>query len=525
MVSIPANTYNIFSAVYSSAPGKSSQAKENELLINLIGATKALMDILVPKYPKLPTTLPVNRLEKFALLLQETDDPLAHLGELKEFLAALGTYRDNLSGFIEGEVSGESTYAKLISARKESVVHNGDPKYIMRAVYFEDRLAKERLKKGASTEVGAYAKVLDLREEINLKKILYKDSGSEGLTRARQIYNGAFEGYRNLVLKWKSSQEGSAVDIYKNAVEELYRNEDAFLFNCRKEILLPHAICVMNAINDLSGKIETLTERIHHLEKKPSSLIEVIKRFFGFTPKKSDLITEREMLKEVRSSLESPVRQRVDESIVTPQDEFASFLDQMPLFNENVRKFMLEKFKLPELAQVLLDGNQVTIILPDTPPSGKINGESILNKEKFLSLNRQENTENLKLLKGKSIPRKTSSDKDEYTVKDLDYFRSIGPRTTKEIKKGVTLSANKRIVLEVNGNTLKFKEGAPKLISSGGSTIDVLGMTLHDLSDEAAEKEVAKVSIETRVPIGIFTKTFSDEFFLSDVGDLLSLMA
>jgi hypothetical protein len=57
MVSIPANTYNIFSAVYSSALGKSSQAKENELLINLIGATKALTDILVHKYPKLPTPL------------------------------------------------------------------------------------------------------------------------------------------------------------------------------------------------------------------------------------------------------------------------------------------------------------------------------------------------------------------------------------------------------------------------------------------------------------------------------------
>jgi hypothetical protein len=75
-------------------------------------------------------------------------------------------------------------------------------------------------------------------------------------------------------------------------------------------------------------------------------------------------------------------------------------------------------------------------------------------------------------------------------------------------------------MLEISGNTLHFVEGGPK-IQCGSTSLQVLSMTLQQLKYDVAEQEYGKVTVTTTAPWPI--KQASDEYFLSDIGELLSL--
>jgi len=403
-------------------------------------------------------------------------------------------------------------------------------------MYFKHRLEKERLNGEGSPEESAYAKVLEAREQLHLAKIYCGPADHKGIIGKRQHeYTKAIDTHLIEIKKWRAKQPGSDIDVYERTLQQAQEAHKPFIYQGRAEALkipsdlLKHRIKTLNSqISDLEGRISLVDPKLVGKPQKTHSFSQKFLQLFSFSsnPDKANvgnLVTAYKSMRTELTTLTNPRPiQGIPESSPNPktaQGKLRSFFGKMSLFSENVVTFLDKNLTLPQGSQVEVQGKRITITIPEAP-SGRIDANHTFEFAQFQRLNRQEDTENLANLSGKTLQKIAPPSKGSFKLQGLKYFRSLGPRVTDKIKSGVTLSTSKKIMLEISGNTLHFVEGGPK-IQCGSTSLQVLSMTLQQLKYDVAEQEYGKVTVTTTAPWPI--KQASDEYFLSDIGELLSL--
>jgi len=523
--------------VYGAYSKSRPQEYEDKHLKALSEAEVALIHALIPTHETLigpGDQLSFSRLEHIINLLEKTGDNQGFEAEITQFRSAWETYKKNLDSFIDGEIPGSTTYDKYIEAKSQHETHQNDRSEV-REMYFEHRLEMERLNGEGSPEERAYAKVLEAREQLRLVKIYCGPTDHKGIISKRQYaYTQAVDTHLKEIKKWRAKQPGSDIDVYKRALQQAQEDRKPFIYQGREEALkipsdlLKHRIKTLNSqISDLVGSISLVDPTLVGKPQKTHSYFQKFLQLFSFSsnPDKANvgnLVTAYKSMRTELNTLTSPRHIQGPESspiAKTAQGTLRSFFGKMSLFDENVETFLDKNLSLPQGSQVEVQGNRVTITLPEAP-SGRIDANHALELAQFQRLNRQDDSENLSSLKSKALKRIAPPSAAPFKLQDLTYFRSLGPIVTGKIKSGVTLFTSKKVVLEISGNTLHFVEGGPK-IQCGSTSIQVLKMTLQPLKYDVAEQECGKVTVTTTAPWPI--KRASDEYFLSDIGELLSL--
>ena len=514
------------------------QAYENKYLKALSEAEVALVQALIPTHTALLEPLDqvsFSRLEHIINLLEETGDNQGIKEEITQFRSAWESYRKTLDLFIDKEIPGTTTYDKYIEAKSQHKTHQDDRSEV-REMYFKHRLEKERLNGEGSPEESAYAKVLEAREQLHLAKIYCGPADHKGIISKRQHeYTKAIDTHLIEIKKWRAKQPGSDIDVYERTLQQAQEAHKPFIYQGRAEALkipsdlLKHRIKTLNSqISDLEGRISLVDPKLVGKPQKTHSFSQKFLQLFSFSsnPDKANvgnLVTAYKSMRTELTTLTNPRPiQGIPESSPNPktaQGKLRSFFGKMSLFSENVVTFLDKNLTLPQGSQVEVQGKRITITIPEAP-SGRIDANHTFEFAQFQRLNRQEDTENLANLSGKTLQKIAPPSKGSFKLQGLKYFRSLGPRVTDKIKSGVTLSTSKKIVLEISGNTLHFVEGGPK-IQCGSTSLQVLSMTLQQLKYDVAEQEYGKVTVTTTAPWPI--KQASDEYFLSDIGELLSL--
>ena len=151
-------------------------------------------------------------------------------------------------------------------------------------------------------------------------------------------------------------------------------------------------------------------------------------------------------------------------------------------------------------------------------PKSSIDPESSLTPDEFQVLNRNKNQDNLKHLSGKTLPKQQPSPATPQ-IKDLKYFRSLGPGVTKGLISGAQLTAGTTIRIKIKENTLEFLEGGPKI--EGSSSVKITALEFRDIDDGLAKQEQGIIRVHSKsgwLPLP------SDDYFVSDLGRLLPKM-
>ena len=77
-----------------------------------------------------------------------------------------------------------------------------------------------------------------------------------------------------------------------------------------------------------------------------------------------------------------------------------------------------------------------------------------------------------------------------------------------------------KVKVKIEGNTIKFLEGGPKIAATLNAWIKAI--TLCPLDEGVADKELAKVKVESVAKFNVPLP--SSEYFLADLDSLLSFM-